>query len=61
MRWFSDWWRDWRRGYTDDDLRSMRIKLMGPYKPGSFLYCTTPELRASAAILDEDPRFGAQL
>lgn len=56
-RWLMDWWRDWRRGYSDRDLTIARLKYEAAThvcKPGSFTKCTMGELRAMHVIERED-------
>ncbi len=44
--------RDWWRGYTDEDLASMREKVYGrAWVPGDSIPLTAPEMRA---YLDDD-------
>lgn len=40
------WFRDWRRGYSDADISSMREKMSRPSYPGGLVEVTLRELRA---------------
>lgn len=37
-------WRNWRRGYRDEDVQSMQHKLSYPPKPGEVTYLTSREM-----------------
>lgn len=46
MKWFRDWWRGW----SDDDLASIFEKLRRDHnRPGAAIFVTQRELRAHVA------------
>jgi len=45
------WLRDWLRGYTDDDMRSLYAKLQQVHPPGGIIPLTNPEWAAYKAAL----------
>lgn len=40
------WWRDWRRGYTDEDLHRAISVAARAGKPGEFTFLSVGEMRA---------------
>jgi uncharacterized protein YbjT (DUF2867 family) len=50
MRKLRIWLRDWWRGYTDDDIRTLAAKLREPRPPGGTVPLTSREWRAFKKI-----------
>lgn len=43
------WWRDWKRGWSDDDLESVLRKMRGPHNPNALIRVSRAEMRAHLA------------
>lgn len=46
MKKLKRWFRDWFRGYTDDDMRSLMAKMEAEHASGSIIELTAAEYRA---------------
>lgn len=49
------WWRDWKRGWSDDDREMVLIKMTGT-RAGDVVYLTAREMRAHVAYCKEQGR-----
>ena len=50
----GQWWRDWRRGYTDKDCRHAVLIRLCKAKPGQITFVTEEEMRAISDLARSD-------